>query len=80
MATPFDWDDAAARLTALREAYFKLLTGTKETRVLFRSGDSHQQEIVFNDANMKLLKEEIREAETELGKRKRFAITFGARR
>lgn len=80
MALSFDWDDPVARLTALREVYFNIISGQQEQRILFRNGDNHQQEMVFHDANVSKLEGLIAQAEIDAGKRKRFAITAGARR
>ena len=79
-----DWTDPCARAAALREAYYRLLSGETEAQVRVRSGDVDQF-VAFHATRIDALKAELMRAEAECaaaqGKPpRRFAIRLGSRR
>ena len=76
-----DWTDPCARATALREAYFALVSGDRESLIRTRTGEG-EREVRFQAANLDTLKRELTAAEAECkavadGKPRRFAFTAG---
>ncbi|ACL57431.1 hypothetical protein [Methylobacterium nodulans] len=81
MADAVDWTDPCARATALRTAYFGLLSGQHEQRIRFRNGDV-DEDVWFTAPKIDLLRTELADAEAQcaarsLGKPRRFAFTAG---
>lgn len=79
-----DWTDPCARASALREAYFGLISGQVESLIRYR-GPEGEREVRFPAARLEILKQELREAEDQCrleqgGSPRRFAIRAGARR
>ncbi|KZE34109.1 hypothetical protein IMF23_04345 [Chelatococcus daeguensis] len=62
MADPIDYSDPCAVLPILREAYYKMLGGSRTERVRYRSGDN-EREVVFGRADINALREEVRRLE-----------------
>jgi hypothetical protein len=79
-----DWLDPCARATALRSAYYTLLSGQQEVLIETRTLDA-QERVQFTAANQGALLTELRAAETECAAstgaanpNRRVAITAGA--
>jgi len=85
MAT-VDWTDPCARAETLRQAYYRLLSGSQEASVNY-SGNGVTRETRYVATDLSVLISEIRKAEEECAllqeqpaPRKRYAIQAGARR
>lgn len=81
-----DWTNACARAAALRDAYYALLSGERETEIATRSGEG-EQTVKFAKADLATLKAEWMQAEDECQRAngvtpapRRSAISLGARR
>jgi hypothetical protein len=59
-----DWSDACARATALRTAYFELVSGTKAIEIETRTLDA-QEKVRFTTADKQTLLAALRAAEAE---------------
>jgi hypothetical protein len=81
--SPTYWCDMAAYLT---EKYFSAVSGNEETLIRNRGADS-EQEVRYNKMNLATLRDEMNraidkcaEANGQVVKPRRFAITAGSRR
>lgn len=81
-----DWLDPCARATALREAYFRLVSGDAEKVIRYR-GPNGEREVQMTQADLQALKMELDRAEAECKavtdpsvNTRRFAIRGGAMR
>lgn len=88
MSQTVDWSDPCARASALRDAYFSVLSGGKVQRIRFKHGDN-EQEVTYSgtSASLASLRKEMQAAEDECRAKqglppvnRRFAIRGGARR
>lgn len=80
-----DWDDPCARASALRGAYFALLSGGMETLIRVKGPDG-ERESRYAQADLTMLKREMEAAEDACivagggtPAPRRHAITLGAR-
>jgi hypothetical protein len=78
-----DWSDPCARATALRNAYYQLVSGGQEQIIETRTLDA-QERVQFTAADRGVLLSELRAAEAECAATtgaanpsRRFAITAG---
>ena len=77
-----DWTDPCSRATALRAAYYTLLSGQQETEIRTRTLDTEEM-VRFASGNLDVLRSEMQDAQDacaafQAGKTqyaKRFAIT-----
>jgi hypothetical protein len=81
-----DWLDPCARAAALREAYFRLISGDAE-KVIRYKGPQGEREVQLTAADLKSLQQELAKAETECkgltdptSSSRRYAIRGGAMR
>lgn len=81
-----DWLDPCARAAALREAYFRLVSGDAE-KVIRYKGPQGEREVQLTTADLKSLQQELAKAETECkgltdptSSSRRYAIRGGAMR
>lgn len=80
-----DWTDPCARAIALRDAYYRALSGDQEIEIEARSGDGYEH-VKFNKADLTRLEAEWKRAEDECAVKcgktptpRRHAMTLGAR-
>ena len=81
MADATNWTDPCARASALRSAYFRLLSGQQEERVRFRNGET-DEDVTFVKADLNTLRTELTEADAQCaalssGRPRRFAAIAG---
>ena len=81
-----DWTDPCARAIALREAYYKLLSGEMEESIRAK-GPNAEDEVKYTKANLSALLADLRAAESECAAltgdtsaTRRRAFRLGARR
>ena len=81
-----DWLDPCARAAALREAYFRLISGDAEKAIRYK-GPQGEREVQLTTADLKSLQQELAKAETECkgltdptSSSRRYAIRGGAMR
>lgn len=81
-----DWLDPCARAAALREAYFRLISGEAESQVRYK-GPQGERDVTFSRAELTSLRQELAKAETECkgltdptSSSRRYAIRGGAMR
>ena len=86
MSEPVNWEDPCARATALRAAYFSMISGQHEIEIRTRTLDAEEM-VRFDRADVTRLQNEIAAAERECalvqGRKpvsRRHAITAGFRR
>lgn len=81
-----DWSNPCSRATALRDAYYNLISGQQEVEIIAKSNDGEQM-VKFAKADLTTLKAEWQRAEDECQTAsgqtpapRRSAISLGARR
>lgn len=85
MAT-IDWSNACARSAALRDAYYRLVSGAQEVEISTRTNDAEER-VKFSPANIGALKAEMTAADEACQRAngltpapRRFAMRLGATR
>jgi hypothetical protein len=80
---PIDWTDPCARAQVLREAYYRLVSGTNAYQITYKA-NGVERSVSYSVVDKASLLNEIRQAEADCGKgtptRRRFAIRAGSRR
>lgn len=81
-----DWNDPCARATALRDAYYALISGQTESLIKY-VGPEGEREVRYQPAKLEVLKAEWNAAAAECAEQtgasnrsRRFAIRAGSRR
>ena len=61
---PVDWTDPCARAAALRDAYYRMVSGQQETEIRTRTLDAEEM-VRFGPGNLDALRNDLSAAETE---------------
>jgi hypothetical protein len=59
-----DWTDPCARATALRDAYYRVVSGEREIEIVTRTADAEER-VRFSSVDLQALKAEWQAAEEE---------------